>query len=401
MRGGAALLFGALVLAGALLPGCSTASSGTTRTVLADFNLDEYANAYEAFFPRFISAHPGDTVTFNQSWTGDPHTVTLGTAVDKAMGPLLPYLKGTLPLPSEEPPEVAQAFAAMPQFFDPNINQLAAQPCYVRRGAVPTGDTPCAKAVQNQPDFDGTQPFYNSGFIHYAGNNGNRFQLKLADNIKPGEYSFYCLVHGPAMGGSITVKPKSAAVPGQSSINARARALLDQFARELKPVHDDAVAGKAIPAGADILAGTAPADSTNPLDSMEDLEFFPSTYHGRVGQKVTWFVGSQPAHTVSFHVPTYVPVIFVDKDGTVRGNPKTTDAQGGPGYPASDQPQSPDEPTPPPVRVDAGNYDGSHFLSSGAPFGGSMYYSVTFTKAGTYHYACLLHPRMIATVVVS
>ena len=42
----------------------------------------------------------------------------------------------------------------------------------------------------------------------------------------------------------------------------------------------------------------------------------------------------------------------------------------------------------------------SFFLSTGYP-AGAMRYSVTFTKAGTYNYLCLLHPRMVGSVVVA
>jgi len=56
------------------------------------------------------------------------------------------------------------------------------------------------------------------------------------------------------------------------------------------------------------------------------------------------------------------------------------------------------------VHVDAGDYDGRHFLSSG--LGGPMgpddvvTYSVTFTRAGSYKYACLVHPLMVGVVDV-
>jgi plastocyanin len=49
-------------------------------------------------------------------------------------------------------------------------------------------------------------------------------------------------------------------------------------------------------------------------------------------------------------------------------------------------------------KVDAGRWDGSGFLSSGVQPGGT--YTVTFTRPGTYPYACLIHPRMVGEVVV-
>ncbi|MBV8960400.1 MAG: hypothetical protein JO087_16660 [Actinobacteria bacterium] len=389
------------VFASMLVVACGGGSSGSgaTRTVLADYNVPGRSNAYQAFFPRFVTAHPGDTIRFRQAWTGDPHTVTLGTSVDKAMAPVLPYLKGQ-PLPPGGPPaNVTNAFAALPSFFSPDVNQLAAQPCYIASGSIPTGTKPCPKAQRREPAFDGTQTFFNSGFIPYAGNNGNRFDVKLSDDIKPGEYAFYCVVHGPQMGGAITVKPRSVKVPGQSSIDTAALRQLNRFADELDKLHAAFVAHQTAPPGEDILAGAAPPAGS--LDSFDLREFYPSTFHAKVGQKVTWYLSTQPAHTVSFRVPSYVSVITVAKDGTVSGNPDTTEPRNGPGYPQTDAPPPTGDQLPAPVTVDAGSYDGSKFLSSGANFQGPMFYSVTFTKPGTYNYACLLHPRMVGKVVVS
>lgn len=374
-----------------MLQGCGS-SGGARRTVLADYNLDEFPTGYQSFFPRSISAHPGDTIVFRQSWTGDPHTVTLGTLVNRAVTPLLPYLKGEKPVPKEVPAGALDGFDALPQFFGEDINQLAAQPCYLASGPLPAPTKPCKKQNQHETAFHGTETFFNSGFIPYAGNNGNRFSVKLASDIKPGEYSFNCLVHGPAMSGSIVVKPRSVSVPRPSADNAAASRQLDQFRKEVTALHT--ATENARPSGADIVAGAA---SGAGLDSYDNREFFPSTYHARVGQKVTWFVSSQPSHTVSFHVPKYVPVIIVDKNGVVRGNPLTSDPQHSPALP--DTGQGPGE-TPAALHIDAGNYDGSQFLSSGANFFGPLYYSITFTKPGTYNYACLLHPRMIAKVIV-
>ena len=89
-------------------------------------------------------------------------------------------------------------------------------------------------------------------------------------------------------------------------------------------------------------------------------------------------------------------MVFVDKDGTVRANPKTTDAVNAPKGPEGGGDQN--GPPPPPVKIDAGQYDGSKFLSSGE-FDNEIF-SITFTKAGTYQYACLVHPRMVGTLIV-
>jgi len=357
------------------IPACGRTPT-TRRTVLADYNLDDFGNGYQSFFPRFISAHPGDTIEFKQAWTGDPHTVTLGRLVDAAAKPLLPYLKGQKQLPQQPPDDIVAGFARLPSFFNPDVNQQVAQPCYIKTGALPAGNNPCPKAQQREPEFHGTETFFNSGFIPFAGVGGNKFSLKLANDIKPGEYAYNCVVHGPQMTGTITVAPKSVDIGGQARINSAAHKQLDRFANEIRRLHEKAAAAKH-PDGVDIVAGATPRGVS--LDSFDDREFFPATFHARAGQKVTWLITTEPAHTVSFDVPKYLPVIIVKKDGTVTGNPETTE----------------------PRNVAAGDaYDGTKFLSSGASFEGPMRFSVTFTKPGTYPYACLLHPRMVGELVV-
>ena len=125
-------------------------------------------------------------------------------------------------------------------------------------------------------------------------------------------------------------------------------------------------------------------------------------------QKVTWRIVGD-SHTVSFDVPKYLPEITFAKDGSVTYTDQTINPVAGPGFPPpSDTSGSsggpPSGPPPPPVHVDAGNYDGGHFLSSGlgSPTDPTqeVTYSVTFTKPGSYKYACLVHPQMVGEVDV-
>jgi plastocyanin len=119
-------------------------------------------------------------------------------------------------------------------------------------------------------------------------------------------------------------------------------------------------------------------------------EFIPRTIRAKVNEKVTWtFVGP---HTVSFNVPPYLPQFIISDDGTVTFNPQA--------YQPVDSPPVPtfQEGAPPP-DIDGGRWDGSSFISSGLLGEGT--YSLTFTKAGRYRYACLVHPRMVGEVVVS
>ena len=380
-----------LVIAVLGLPACGGSNAdGSTRTVLTDFDYDEVALSYMAFFPVKVPVHPGDTIDFKQAWTGEPHTVTLGTKLDAFGNAIKPYLTGVKPAPEDEPPELVEADKTVPQFFaDDDISQTLAQPCYLTTGELPEGK-PCPKV--EQPEFTGKEVLYNSGFIPYEGNNGNHFKIKLADDIAPGDYFFTCLIHFGPMGGYLQVKPKTEEI-ASSDITSAARKELDKGNKSSAKAHKESL--KAKPEGADIQVGGFSAADGFPFAFIN--EFYPKKFTAKVGQKVTW---AMDYHTVSFNVPKYGPQIEIKKDGTVQFNPKAYDPQGGPGFPKQEgpPPEGEGEDTPP-VTVDVGNYDGSKFLSSGVP-DGSMLYSITFTKAGTYQYACLIHPRMIGTLVV-
>ena len=74
--------------------------------------------------------------------------------------------------------------------------------------------------------------------------------------------------------------------------------------------------------------------------------------------------------------------------------------------PPPEQPSGPPPSGPPQVKtLDAGSYEGNAFKSSGGvgsdPESGLLQYTLTFTKAGTYPFVCLIHPKMGGVVEVS
>ena len=390
------LRLGRLFVALALLTTACSAPGGSssgsqTRTVRVDHNFDEFAATFGLYFPQEIDARPGDTVAFEQAWTGEGHSVTLGTLVDKAILPVREFIRSGN-IPDEPPPEVLAALEPLPFMIGENwvVSQAAAQPCYLDDGAPPLDpNAPCPE--RPQPDFNGRQTYYNSGLIPYEGTQRNAFKLRLSDDIQPGRYTFYCNYHGPLQSGEIVVKPKGAKVESQSSIDKRGRAELDKVAKPLRESYERAKdSGRTEYAGRQItgyLAGVARDD----IEMAFVDEFVPRKIRAKVGEKVTWtFVGP---HTVSFDVPPYFPEFLIAKDGTVTFNPKAHEAFGGPGEPPPRQ--GPEDPLP---AIDGGRWDGSFVISSGIFTEGT--YSLTFTKAGTYRYACLIHPRMVGEVVV-
>ena len=173
------------------LPG---AANEHERQVLVDYHFDQYAAVFASYFPKEVSVHPGDTVVFKQSWSGEPHTVTMGTAVDDIYSVLWKFLKDGPPYPDKPPddPAVAPALKklnSLPQAQSQTSNafgQQGAQPCYVESSPLPEpSEKPCPNRALKP--FTGKQLFYNSGIIPYQGDQGNAFRLPIAATRATGQ----------------------------------------------------------------------------------------------------------------------------------------------------------------------------------------------------------------------
>src|SRR5207248_3527428 len=137
--------------------GGTTTAANQTRTVQVDGKSDKFNGGFLAYFPNAVTVRPGDTVDFKENWSGEAHTVTLGTMVE-------PVLAAALANPNGPPPPGAQN---LPDFFPQGPgepNQNAAQPCFLATGGPPADPkTPCLNA--SQPDVTGKQSYYNSGWL--------------------------------------------------------------------------------------------------------------------------------------------------------------------------------------------------------------------------------------------
>jgi plastocyanin len=462
---------GFAVIALALIAsGCGVGGSGSNeRTVLVDYSYDEFATALFMNFPKKVDVTPGMTVEFKQIWTGEPHTVTGGTAVDEMMvdaGPWIEFFDafgimvgaGDVVEPSEESTgpasvlfdQIARSderearerlYAAYDQlrengvplvdredpgdaslkslndtvteysdkifediglpwaFGETDITQNAGQPCYLDKGLPPKAeDKPCAESQQRQPAFDGTARYYNSGIIPYEGPQGNTFRVKLADDIAPGNYFFYCAVHGPGQVTELTVKPEGTSVESQEDVNKRARAEIEAFAKPMVRAFDDAKDGELDMRG-EKLEGPF-AGLTVPVHGILN-EMVPKTIRTNVGDQVTWkLMGAD--HSISFDVPRYFPIMRFANNGKISLNPQLQKPAGGSPPLPKDVEVGPDDAGGGVIKIDGGTYDGSGFFSSGL-IGAEPYaeYSLRFSEPGSYKYACLLHPPMVGTVVVS
>lgn len=414
-----ACVAGAIVLATA----CSEGDDDT-REVLVDYVHDEVASSFLYYFPADVTVHPGDTVRFRQQWTGEPHSVTMGTLVDEMVGgfrPLYERWKDT-PFPDIPPEVIEQAdelegrlpFMLPDDFNGGPVNQNVAQPCFLDAGEPPEDPmTPCAPEDQEQPVFNGRQTYYNSGFIDYRGDGGNVFEVELAEDIAPGTYFYYCNFHGIIQNGSITVAPADEEIPSPDDVARQAVAEIDAVAQ---PLLDALATAEQAEDVAEVFGMTLRKPFAGWGTDDETVhaiisQFIPAQMRITVGETVTWsFVGG---HTVSFNPPDYFSELTIQDDGTVIFSPDALEPRGGPGFepspdgedgegPPSDgdteggPPGSDARPEPP--AVDVGPWDGKGFLSSGMTGEGT--YSITFTEPGTYRYACLVHPQMVGTVVV-
>src|SRR5581483_9813463 len=204
-RAGLALVAIALIAAG-----CTKSAAPETKTVLVDNKASGFVGSFLAYYPSALKVHAGDTIDFKEMWSGEPHTVSMVTLVEAG-------LKAMDGAPQNAAPPAA--FAKLPSMFPDgqgDLNQNAAQPCYLASGdpSKYKGATPCPKVTQ--PEFDGKQAYYSSGFLK----EGTTFSMKLAKDITPGTYHYYCNVHGPMMSGSFTVVGKDAKAPTADEVTA-------------------------------------------------------------------------------------------------------------------------------------------------------------------------------------
>jgi plastocyanin len=398
-----------------LLIGACASGSGEALTVRVDYDHDEFATQFIKYFPDSIQVHPGDTIIFRQDWTGEAHTVTFGTKVNEVLSITKPLLEewGHVP-PDQVPPEVLGAYFAaecsVPVLFgceegppeeestseeatevEPTgeINQTIAQPCLIEEGPFPEEGAPCPTTELGP--FDGTETYYNSGFIGFETDGENIFELNLSDSIEPGDYNFFCSVHGSFHSGTMQVVPSDQPIPTASEVNVQTRQELNEVVEAFRQVYDKAQEGQFV-FGGEAFTGNFSGLMDERVEGSLN-EFIPETIEAEVGQPVTWLMFGP--HSISFDVPEYFPIYERLEDGTVRANEQVfLPAGGAPEVEAADSVD--------PIVVDGGTWDGSDFWSSGVLYSDAyVRYTLRFSAPGTYRYACLIHPPMVGTVTVT
>ena len=202
----------ALVVIAALfaVSGCGDDDNGGAGTgkgtvvVNVDGKSPNYNGFFLAYFPSKLTVHPGDTVQFKLVDSGEPHTVSMGTLADAGLAAAAKSKDPQAPVPELE---------KLPRLFPKGPGdaiQSLSNPCFLDSGT--PEQAACEK--RQQPDFNGTQSFYNSGWLSAD----SPFNVKLAADIKPGTYSFFCLLHRQDMQGQFTVVAKNATAQDASAV---------------------------------------------------------------------------------------------------------------------------------------------------------------------------------------
>ncbi len=335
MRKSSLLVALALVFAWPSLYVAPARAAGRTWTVIAggfSRNGPVFANAY---FPRSITIAVGDTIRWRFE---EFHNVT--------------FLSGT-PYPQIE---VEQGGKSL---FNPQV-------------FFPAGGK----------TYDGTG-FHNSGTPITVPPPQLNYALTFT---KAGTFRYVCTIHGPAMGGSVVVKP-GYSVSSPSAVLAQAR-------------RDQA---RVLSGGAKVWSakGGLTQGNTVVVPMVGDIKGRYSIYGYtrrpltiKRGTTVTWVMRDPfEIHTVSFQPGGQTPkpgseVVFEKQQ---QGPPKVT--------------------WNPPVvqRTESKTYDGMGYANSGILFTKGFgpppapdSFSLTFTKAGRYTYFCWIHTfeRMQGVVIV-
>jgi plastocyanin len=420
-----------VMLLAMVLPACGGGGAnddgnGEERTVLVDFRHDQVAAAFLQYYPEHLTVRPGDTIQFRQAWTGEPHSVTFGSIVDDFVDifdefeqyPTIEDAKAAGE-PQELIDKAVTSYSKLPAMTDGfQPTRAGSQPCYVDdvedapvmrdvdTDAVDP-DVECPTKGRKQPEFTGRQALYNSGFIPYSGQRGNSFTVPIADDAEPGTYRYFCNYHFIFMGGEVEIVDAGKPIPSQAEVSRQARKELDEdAAKALAKVRE--VAGLDV---GDQVQVEVPTDDTPEVRSLtlpiagrwidDDTyviinEFLPRKVQAKVGQKVTWTLDGS-LHTVSFNVPKYFPIFTVDDDGEVHWDKRAYEPRG---FDIDHEIPEFGEDAPS-AEIDVGKWDGrGGFHSSGGLVPGDTF-SITFTRTGTYPFACVLHPQMVGTLQVT
>jgi plastocyanin len=349
---------------------CSLAVPGVagaaTKTVSAGPELkkppagvpkDAYVNA---FFPRSIAVHAGDALKFRFAGF---HAVNFAGA-----GETPPPL--ALPAPGITVAGAKDATGA--GFWFNGQPQLIFNPTLV-------AGTPSGRA------YDGSKAVYSGAPL--SDGPPKPWSVKLT---KAGTYSFFCIIH-PGMKGTVKVVAKGEGVPSAKADAAHVKAQLAKAIKNLKKLAQrKAPPGNVITAGPDLPSGETLA------------RFTPADKKVKAGTAVTLTMADGTTETHSFTFARDAATLKKVAQGFIAPLPNSP-AGAPPMLGLSAQGAYPSDAPLPPYD---GTQHGDGFLNTGVLDGDPksplpQRATVTFAKAGTYQYICVIHPEMHGKVIVT
>ncbi len=229
-----------------------------------------------------------------------------------------------------------------------------------------------------QPAGDPSQPSHpGQTVVDYNGaglvNSGLVFGPGPAFTVRftaAGSYPYFCFIH-PNMTAVVDVVT-SGRVDSQLALDIRGSAEYERAIRGLKEL---AASLAAMPVAVTPKAGGGSKYSAIVAGETlygDDMQFFPPTINIKTGDSVEWKSSVHAPHMVTFGLA-----------GPPPGDPFET-----------------------PLTKPAATYDGTGFWHSsvlGIGWPGGLTFEMTFSKAGSYQYVCILHAAqgMRGTVIVS
>jgi plastocyanin len=324
----AAASIGALCLLGLGLDRSDAASAATSYKV----NVGGGARgiAVEAFMPKSISVHEGDTIEFVNPYE-EIHTVTFvaGGSVPELIVPAGP-----------------PAAAGPPKLM---FNPIVAFP----------SDEAAAKA------FDGSK-YANSGII----GKGQAWNVTFA---KQGSYKFLCVLH-PGMEASVSVVAPNvdATTPAKAEFDASAQ--LQEWIAAGERSASMVVPGRTANANGTATWQVLNAPSAGQADVMR---FIPQRVSVNAGDTVLWRNDTPVPHTITF-AGNATPELVIPEP----------QAGGPPNLVINPQVLFPVKPS---NNYSGSGYVNSGFIGAGPEATGGTNFSLTFTTPGSYLYICVLH----------
>jgi plastocyanin len=336
----AAAVVAAGIVAGSAIEGTTATRAATKYTDFAGGGANSIS--VETFRPSVIFVNAGDSVEFTNPYE-EIHTVTFLAAGQKEPDLIVPKGPATA-----GPPTL---------IFNPQV-------------AFPA-------PAQGSASFDGTS-YVNSGIL----NKGQSFVVSFP---KEGTYKFICVIH-EGMEGTVQVLRSGVTVPTQAARDFEAKTQLDAALAKGEQAAAAVQTGKSTNAAGKTTWTVATGPSVSQVDVMR---FIPTRLQINVGDTVTWNNTTLVPHTVTFTSGAAAPELVLPQPSgsgppDLVLNPQVLfPANAGPNY-------------------DGTGYVNSGFIGAGPEATAGTSFSLTFTKAGTYTYICVLHADqgMAGTIVV-